>query len=92
VVASKEWFAAFQQLEQRNPGIDATTSYSAMDVLLAGVQRANSASGAAIAEAIRSLEFTSLVGRIAYDSNGDLREQRVFFYRVEGGRFRQLAS
>ncbi|MCL6646921.1 MAG: branched-chain amino acid ABC transporter substrate-binding protein [Chloroflexi bacterium] len=92
VVAPKEWFAAFQQLEQRNPGIDATTGYSAMDVLLAGVQRANSASGAAIAEAIRSLEFTSLVGRIAYDSNGDLREQRVFFYRVEGGRFRQLAS
>ncbi|MCS6800468.1 MAG: branched-chain amino acid ABC transporter substrate-binding protein [Chloroflexota bacterium] len=92
VVASPAWFAAFRQLEQRNPGIDATTGYSAMEVLLTGVQRANRADGRAIASAIRSLDIQSLVGRIQYDANGDLLEQRVFFYIVEGGRFRQLTS
>ncbi|GIW08803.1 MAG: branched chain amino acid ABC transporter substrate-binding protein [Dehalococcoidia bacterium] len=90
VVAPREWFNAFQRLEQRNPGIDSTTGYSAMDVLLAGVQRANRSDGREIARAIRTLEMTSLVGRIQYDPNGDLVDQRVFFYTVEGGRFRQL--
>jgi branched-chain amino acid transport system substrate-binding protein len=91
VVAPREWFTAFQQLEQRNPGIDSTTGYSAMEVLLAGVQRANRSNGREIANAIRSLDITSLVGRIQYDQNGDLLDQRIFFYTVEGGRFRQLS-
>lgn len=92
VVAPREWFTAFQRLEQRNPGIDSTTGYSAMEVLLAGVQRANRPDGREIANAIRSLDLSSLVGRIQYDANGDLIDQRVFFYVVEGGRFRQLTS
>ncbi|MFN8534854.1 MAG: branched-chain amino acid ABC transporter substrate-binding protein [Dehalococcoidia bacterium] len=92
VVAPREWFSSFQNLEQRNPGIDSTTGYSAMDVLLSGVQKANRPDGREIAGAIRALDMNSLVGRVKYDPNGDLVEQRVFFYQVEGGRFRQLTA
>ncbi len=91
VVAPKEWFQAFQKLEQRNPGIDSTTGFSAMQVLLAGVQKANQPNGNAVANAIRSLDLKALVGPVKYDQHGDLVEQRVFIYKVENGVFRQVA-
>ena len=89
-VATPAWFEEYKALEARNPGIDSTTGYSAAHVLLAGVQKAASADGRAIAAAIRGLELKTLVGNVRYDANGDLTDQRVYVFQVEGGRFRQV--
>ena len=90
VVAPKEWFVAYQTLEARNPGIDSTTGYSAVDVLIAGAQKAGRLEGTAMATAIRALDLRTLVGRVRYDPSGDLLDQQVYIFKVEGGRFHQF--
>jgi len=90
VVATPTWFQEYQTLEARNPGIDSTTGYSAADVLLAGVQKAGKVDGKAIAAAIRGQEVKTLIGKAAYDQNGDLSEQKVYIFQVKDGRFQQV--
>jgi branched-chain amino acid transport system substrate-binding protein len=90
-VASAAWMDEYRELEARNPGIDSTTGYSATDVLLAGVLKASSADGKAIALAIHNLDLKTLVGRVRYDANGDLTEQKVYIFQVQSGRFVQVS-
>jgi len=89
-VATPAWFEEYKALEARNPGIDSTTGYSAADVLLTAVKKASSTDGKTIAQAIHSLDLKSLVGRVQYDANGDLAEQRVYIFQIESGRFKQI--
>jgi branched-chain amino acid transport system substrate-binding protein len=88
-VAPKEWFTDYQTLEARNPGIDSTTGYSAADVLINGVKKASRPDTAAVAAAIHGLDIKTLVGRVRYDANGDLLDQQIYIFRIEGGRFTQ---
>jgi hypothetical protein len=37
------------------------------------------------------LKFASLIGPVEYDTNGDLKEQRLFIFQVQGGEFKQTA-
>lgn len=90
-VATPAWLNEYQVLEARNPGIDSTTGYSAADVLLAGVLKASSADGKAIAQAIHGLTLKTLVGNVSYDSSGDLKEQKVYIFQVQSGKFTQVS-
>ena len=90
IVATPAWFEEYQQLEARNPGTDSTTGYSAADVLLNGVLKANKVDGKAIAAAIRNLDLKTLIGRAKYDAKGDLVEQKVYIFQITDGRFRQV--
>lgn len=92
IVAGKDWHTAYQNLEQRNPGIDSTMGYAAMDVLLSGVKKSNSIDGASLSNAVRGLDLQSLTGRIQFDKGGDVVDQRVYLYRVEKGKFVQISS
>jgi branched-chain amino acid transport system substrate-binding protein len=92
VVAGKDWLEAYKTLETRNPGIDSTTGYSAADVLVNGVIKAGKLDGASIASAIRSIDLKTLVGRVRYDAQGDLVDQKVYMYQITGGRFLQVHS
>ena len=89
-VAPKSWFDRYKALETRNPGMDSTTGYSAADVLLSAVAKANSSDGKALAAAIHSLDLTTLVGHVRYDDKGDLLEQRIYVFQVQGARFAQV--
>jgi branched-chain amino acid transport system substrate-binding protein len=90
-VAGQEWIKAYQQVEYRNPDTYSVNGYAAMEVLAQGVQKAGSVDGPQVADAIRQLGFESLIGRISYDANGDLKEQRLFVFAVHGGEFDQVA-
>ena len=85
--AGTEWWKAYQVLENRNPGTYSIAGYSAMSVIAEGVKAAKSLDADRIAEAIRRLDFTSLVGHVAYDDRGDLRDQRVYIFQVQNGDF-----
>ena len=70
--------------------MDAVTGYQAADVLIRGFEKANGNFDArTIANAIRGLDYQSLVGRVKYDANGNLVEQRVFVFRIRNGDFVQ---
>jgi branched-chain amino acid transport system substrate-binding protein len=85
-----KWWRDYQELEARNPGTYSIAGYSAMEVIAKGIQQAGTFGVDQVAAAIRSLDFRSIVGRISYDSAGDLQEQRVYVFKVEGGDFRQI--
>jgi branched-chain amino acid transport system substrate-binding protein len=92
LVTDSNWRKEYQELEARNPGTYSVAGYSAMEVLVEGVRNAETFSASQLAEAIRSLDFQSLVGRISYDSAGDLKEQTIYIFQVQNGEFVQVFS
>ena len=89
-VADQRWWADYQSLEARNPGTYSIAGYSAMEVIAEAIKKAGSFDVAKAADALRGLDFPSLVGRIRYDAAGDLEEQRVYIFRVQDGDFVQV--
>jgi branched-chain amino acid transport system substrate-binding protein len=89
-VADQRWWADYQSLEARNPGTYSIAGYSAMEVIAEAIKKAGSFDVAKAADALRGLDFPSLVGRIRYDAAGDLEEQRVYIFHVQDGDFVQV--
>lgn len=90
-VAGEGWIKAYQRVEYRNPDTYSVNGYAAMEVLAEGVEKAGSFNGSDVAAAIHQLGFESLIGQIGYDDNGDLKEQRLYIFRVQDGEFNQIA-
>jgi branched-chain amino acid transport system substrate-binding protein len=87
-----KWWKEYQDLEARNPGTYSIAGYSAMEVIAEGVKKAGAFNAAKVADAIRNLDFQSLVGHISYNAVGDLEEQRVYIFQVKGGDFVQVSA
>ncbi|MCX7839082.1 MAG: branched-chain amino acid ABC transporter substrate-binding protein [Anaerolineae bacterium] len=90
IVADKNWWNEYQKVEARNPDTYSVPGYAAAAVLAEGIKKANTFDAARVADAIRALDFTTLIGRVTYDSNGDLKEQRVYVFQVKDGAFVQV--
>lgn len=90
-VTGPDWANNYRLVVKHDPGMDAVTGYQAADVLIRGFEKANGAFDArSIANAIRGLDYSSLVGRIKYDANGNLVEQRVYIFQIKNGDFAQV--
>ena len=90
VVADKKWWQDYQQVESRNPDTYSIPGYSAMAVLVAAVQKANTFDRPRVEEAFRQLDLSTLVGHVTFDAGGDLKEQRVYVFQVKEGAFIQV--
>ena len=89
-VTGADWAKNYRLVVKHDPGMDAVTGYQAADVLIRGFEKANGSFDArTIANAIRGLDYRSLVGRVKYDANGNLVEQRVFVFQIRNGDFVQ---
>lgn len=91
-VVQAQWIKAYQDVEFRNPDTYSINGYSAMKVLLEGAKKAGTLDSPRVAEAIRTLDLTTPMGKIAYDANGDVKEQRVFIFQVKDGAFVQVSQ
>jgi len=91
-VVQAQWIKAYQDVEYRNPDTYSINGYSAMKVLLEGAKKAGTLDGAKVADAIRTLDITTPMGQVAYDANGDLKEQRIFIFQVKDGAFVQVGQ
>jgi branched-chain amino acid transport system substrate-binding protein len=85
------WTQAYQAVEYRNPDTYSVNGYSAMQVLVEGLKKAGSLDSAKVADAIRSLDITTPLGRVQYQDNGDLRDAKIYIFQVRGGEFVQVA-
>jgi branched-chain amino acid transport system substrate-binding protein len=90
VAADDAWWKDYQTVEKRNPGTYSAAGYAAMAVLAKGVEKAKSLDGAKVAEALHQLQYSSLVGPIAYDDKGDLKQQVVYIFQVKDAKFVQI--
>jgi branched-chain amino acid transport system substrate-binding protein len=90
VVADKAWWQAYQQVEARNPGSYSIAGYSAMTVLAEGAKKANSLDAKAIEQALHTGQLSALIGAVAYDDKGDLKDQRVYIFQVKNKDFVQV--
>jgi len=92
LVTDDKWWAEYQKLESRNPGTYSIAGYSALEVIAEGVKKAGTFDAFRVADAIRKLNFDSLVGHITYDTAGDLEEQNIYIFRVQDGDFVQIGA
>jgi len=89
-VVDKQWIKEYQEVDYRNPDTYSINGYSAMHVLSEGVRRAKSFDATKVAQAIRQLDFDTLVGHISYDQRGDLKEQNIYIFQVQDSAFVQI--
>jgi len=89
-VVDKQWIKEYQEVDYRNPDTYSINGYSAMQVLAEGIKKAQSFDAAKVAQAIRQLDFNTLVGHISYDQGGDLKEQSIYIFQVRDGAFAQI--
>jgi len=89
-VADAQWVKAYQQIEHRNPDTYSINGYSAMSVLAEGVKQAKSLDTNQVGMALRRLAFNSLLGQIAYDDKGDLRNPSIYIFQVRNNAFAQV--
>jgi len=89
-VVDKQWIKEYQEVEYRNPDTYSINGYSAMQVLAEGIKKAQSFDATKIAQAIRQLDFDTLVGHISYDQGGDLKEQSIYIFQVQDSAFVQI--
>jgi branched-chain amino acid transport system substrate-binding protein len=84
-VVDKNWIAAYQAVEYRNPDTYSINGYSAMRVLGEAVKKANSIDVKAVTDALRAIDLTTPIGHISYDANGDLKaaDQRIYIFQVQ---------
>lgn len=86
----KEWIKEYQAVEYRNPDTYSINGYSALAVLAEGVKKASSFETNTVADALRQLDFDTLIGHVSYDTNGDLKDPKVYIFQVKGGEFVQV--
>ncbi len=89
-VVDSQWVKEYQAVEYRNPDTYSINGYAAMDVIVQAIAKANSIELDKILQAARTLDFDSVMGHIAFDEHGDLKQQRVFIFQVADNQFAQV--
>jgi branched-chain amino acid transport system substrate-binding protein len=65
----------------------AVFTYAAFQEFAMAAQRAGTAEAEAVAKALRNGSFDTVMGTIAFDEEGDLRDQRFSWYRFRAGSY-----
>ena len=89
-VVDEQWMKEYQAVEYRNPDTYSINGYAAMDVVAQAISKANSIDPDEILQAARQVDFDSVVGRIAFDEHGDVKQQRIFIFQVADNEFEQI--
>ncbi len=72
------------------PGAYILYAYAAVQVWAQAAEKAGSAQGPKVVDALRSGEFSTAIGPIAYDAKGDRTRTDYVMYRWSNGRFAPL--
>lgn len=87
--AEKNWVTEYRDTFKRNPGGNSSGGYVAAMSIFQAMKNANSTDPAQIKAAMKSLQMDSFIGRIAFDSKGDLQDQRAHLrlFEIKDGAF-----
>lgn len=91
-VVDANWVKNYQAVEYRNPDTYSINGYSALKVLAEGARKAGTFDGNKVADALRALQVDTPMGKISYDANGEVRDQRIFIFQVKDAAFMQVSK
>ena len=84
------WIRDYQQVDYRNPDTYSVNGYLAVRVLAEGAREAKSFDQIAIANALREIQYESIIGLLQYQDNGDLANPTIYIFQVSDGAFVQV--
>lgn len=87
-----EWVEEFRERYRYQPGINSPAGYAATQVILEGIEAAGTLDADKVAEAIRAMSIETPYGSLRYDDKGDLVEQTIPIFVVEGGEFVEFTT
>ena len=91
MAVDETWVKEYQAIEYRNPDTYSINGYSALKVLAEGVKEAGTFEAAQVAGAIRSLTAVETpMGNLSYTAEGDLKDQKIYIFQVQGGDWVQV--
>jgi branched-chain amino acid transport system substrate-binding protein len=87
--ADRNWVSEYRTDFKRNPGGNSSGGYVAAMAIFQAMRDANSTDPTRVKEALKKLDMNSFIGRIAFDSKGDLQDQRAHLrlFQVKDGQF-----
>jgi branched-chain amino acid transport system substrate-binding protein len=87
--AERNWVSEYRTDFKRNPGGNSSGGYVAAMAIFEAMRNANSSDPAQVKAALKKLDMSSFIGRIAFDSKGDLQDQRAHLrlFQVKDGQF-----
>jgi branched-chain amino acid transport system substrate-binding protein len=87
--SARSWVTEYRTTFKRDPGGNSSGGYVAAMSIFQAIKNAGSTDHTQIKDAMKGLNMDSLIGRIAFDSKGDLQDQRAHLriFQIKNGEF-----
>ncbi len=89
--ADKKFLDAYKKKFNVDPILYAPFTYDAAKMLIAAMQKVNSADPAKYLPELAKLDFTGATGRIAFDEKGDRKDAEMTIFTMKGGKIVPVA-
>jgi branched-chain amino acid transport system substrate-binding protein len=89
--ADKKFLEAYKKKFNADPILYSPFTYDAANILIAAMQKANSADPAKYLPELQKLSFTGATGAISFDAKGDRKDAEMTIFTMKGGKIEPLA-
>jgi branched-chain amino acid transport system substrate-binding protein len=89
--ASKSFLDAYKAKYNVDPIIYAPFTYDAANVIIAAMQKADSADPAKYLPELHKISYTGATGKIEFDDKGDRKDAEVTIFTMKGGKLEPVA-
>ncbi len=89
--ADKKFLEAYKKKFNMDPILYAPFTYDAANLLIAAMQKANSADPKKYLPELQKIDFTGATGKIAFDDKGDRKDAEMTIFTVQGGKLDPIA-
>ncbi len=89
--ADKRFLEAYKKRFNVDPILYAPFTYDAAKLLIAAMQKANSADPKRYLPELQKIDFTGATGKIAFDGKGDRKDAEMTIFTMQGGKLGPIA-
>jgi len=89
--ADKKFLEAYKKKFNVDPILYSPFTYDGAKLLMAAMQKANSADPAKYLPELQKIDFTGATGKIAFDEKGDRKDAEMTIFTMKGGKLTPIA-
>jgi branched-chain amino acid transport system substrate-binding protein len=89
--ADKKFLEAYKKKFNADPILYAPFTYDAANILIAAMQKANSADPAKYLPELQKISFTGATGPISFDAKGDRKDAEMTIFTMKNGKIEPIA-